>query len=589
MGAALPIVGAATGVVSTISGLSAQQKQAQAQRDALDQQKSSVEANTQLRLIELQRQKLYSEYNYQIDQARRMQVMMQDDAELQLARQQDKAAANLGLLQNQAGYQLGMLQNQQQQQLAQMQQQNQMQIAQQQLGNQLAIGTGQLDLEHQFGKVQLDQALQQGLFQADASKQQALLDTLNLDRQSADTLYQAQQQATNLESQAAQRASQVFDTIAQKILGQRQQGEQRGRARQQVLAQLGVSGSGYSSSDAALASGDLEQQITEFTNLIAEGNFDADLIAKQYGLSQEEANVLREFGQSMSGNLSQQAQSARGLVGAEADYKRLLIQNQYAQQMGGLDFNRQMGNLAMTDAYRLQMLELQDQNALTKIQDNEQYLLNLIGLQSGYNNTALDINSTRALNEIGMGTYKSARDIQYGIEQASAELNKQFYDTALSSAGASVRTQAAAELSQLRAARSSIQSPGLLSYLGAGLQGYQAISGALGSMRGSGGSGGGGGTRPQPINQGYGTMATPAQAFTGASNFGFLSGYQLGGGAIAQSPAHGGGGMASGSHFSPQPNHPLYGILARQHFNRQMAIPANTPLPPDRVYYQLVR
>lgn len=586
MGAALPVVGAATGVVSTLSGLSAQQKQAQAQRDAIDQQKSTVEANTQLRLLELQRQKLYSEYNHQIDEARRMQVMMQDDAELQLARQQDQAAANIGLLQNQSSFNLGMLQNQQMQQLAEMQRRNQLQIGQQQLGNQLTIGSSQVDLEHQFGKVQLDQALQQGLFQAGVREQQGLLDTLGLDRQAADTLYQSGQQARNLESQASRQATQVLEAIVQRLLGQRQQGEQRDRARQQVLAQLGVSGGGYSASDLALASGDLEQQISEFANLIASGNFNADLLSQQLGLTKEEADALREFGTSMSANLSQQAQSARGLVGAEADYNRLLTSNQYAQQMGGLDFNRQMGNIALTDAYRLQMLNLQDENALAQIQDNQQYLLNQIGLLSGYQNNALDIQSTRALNEIGMGTYKSARDIQYGIERASAELNKQFYDTALSSAGAAVRTQAASELASLRAARNSIQSPGLLSYLGAGLQGYEAISGAIGMMnRGRQQQ-----APQQPVaNQGYGVMPTPSQAFLGSGNYGFLSGVQLGGG-FSQTPAHGGFGMVnSGGHIVNQSNHPLYGILARNQYNRALATQTTMPPPQDRLFYQQIR
>jgi hypothetical protein len=511
--------------VSTLSGLSAQQKQAKAQRDALDQQKSSSEANTQLRLIELQRQKMYSEYNYMIDEARRRQVMMQDDAELQLARQQDIAAANLGNLQNQSSFALGQQRNQMQQNLANLQNRNQFQIGQQQLGNQRTIGQGLQNVGYEQQRGQLDLGLQQNLFGLDAQRQQQYIESLNLDRQAADTEFQSGQQARNIEGQQNQQAASVLNTLAGRFLEQRRGGEQRGRARAQLQAQLGMSGGGLSSSDNSLMDADINQMLDEFSGLIAAGNFNADLVAKRLGLSEQEAQQVRQLGEVMATSQRQQAGGQRGLADAYSQLGKTTTRGQYDTALGGLNFERTLNNQAINDQYRLGMLEMQDQNALTGIENAEQYLLNNIGLTSAYQNNRLDINSARALNEIGMGTYKSARDIQYGIERASAELNKQFYDTALSSAGASVRTQAAAELANLRAARNSIQSPGLLSYLGAGLQGYQAISGALGSMNRGGGQQQQ--TVQQPVNQGFGVMPVSANSFTGANNYGFLSSYQM--------------------------------------------------------------
>lgn len=97
MGAALPVVGAVVGVAGAVSQYSAQQQQANAQKQSLDQQALIEQHNTRLRLIELERQKLYSNFQFQIDTARREVAKFGDSQQLQLAaiydQMQQQAAA----------------------------------------------------------------------------------------------------------------------------------------------------------------------------------------------------------------------------------------------------------------------------------------------------------------------------------------------------------------------------------------------------------------------------------------------------------------------------------------------------------------
>jgi len=101
MGAAIGVVGAVTGVVGAISQNSAQQQQANAQRNALDQQSLTERNNTQLRLMELERQKNYSDFQYQIETARREISRTSDKNALQIAGLQDEQTKNVQSFGNQ--------------------------------------------------------------------------------------------------------------------------------------------------------------------------------------------------------------------------------------------------------------------------------------------------------------------------------------------------------------------------------------------------------------------------------------------------------------------------------------------------------
>lgn len=94
MGAAVPVVGAVMGVASAVQQHNAAQQQANAQRQALAQQSLVEQNNTKLRLIELERQKLYSDFNFQIQTASREIAKFADEQQMNLAQQQDEMNRN---------------------------------------------------------------------------------------------------------------------------------------------------------------------------------------------------------------------------------------------------------------------------------------------------------------------------------------------------------------------------------------------------------------------------------------------------------------------------------------------------------------
>lgn len=90
MGAAVPVVGAVMGVASAVQQNNAARQQADAQKQALAQQSLVEQNNTKLRLIELERQKLYSDFNFQIQTASREINKFADMQALNVAEIQDK-------------------------------------------------------------------------------------------------------------------------------------------------------------------------------------------------------------------------------------------------------------------------------------------------------------------------------------------------------------------------------------------------------------------------------------------------------------------------------------------------------------------
>ena len=158
MGAAIPVVGAVVGAASTVSQISASKKQAQAQADAIGAQQEATYQNTQLRLIELQRQKQYAQHLATIDDAKRAQVKLQDDAELSVAQLKDQLVTSSANIQNQQQYGLGNTQNTNQYALANQATQNASVVGNAQLGNQqyMANAMNQLDYNSQVQAANFD-------------------------------------------------------------------------------------------------------------------------------------------------------------------------------------------------------------------------------------------------------------------------------------------------------------------------------------------------------------------------------------------------------------------------------------------------
>lgn len=531
MGAAIPIIGAVAGAAGTVANISAQQKQAQAQREAIDSQQKAIESNTNLRLIDLERQKLYAQYLAQIDEARRAQLKQQDDAELQVARMKDEMQLNQVGKQNEESYALGMQRNEGMSRLAGMQNESNLAIGNAQLGNQYEIGSlmGEADAQSMQNQLNLDYQGQVG--NSEIGKQNAFLQSLGIDAQAAQARFGKQQEAFNVESQATQQGTQALMQVANAFINQRNQGKQNAKGRAAAQAMMaGLGGGNDSRSMGALMEESLGQDLDTFIQTVMQGGRAAESAIAQVGLAGNQADILRQLGGILGDSLSSQAEGTRGIAGATAGLQQTELSNKMQTATGDLAYKKQLNNLNLRDQYVLNQLALKDQATLTGMGNDEQYTLNKLALQSAMADNRLNVNDARQLNKIGYDAYTSARDMQFGIEQAQTELNKQFYDANLSSAATTIKSSASSELQNLRAARSSISSPGLLSYASAGLGAYQAIGGAIGNMQGQNQTV----NQPQQFgmsNMQYvpGGLTNGSKPFTQASNYGVLSGYKLGG------------------------------------------------------------
>jgi len=169
MGAAVPVVGAVLGVAGAVSQHSAAQQQADAQRSALNQQSAIEAQNTKLRLIELQRQKLYSDFQGQIDTAKREIAKFTDENALNQAALMDTINRNT--------QQFGV-----QQQAIEAQTQNQQLVGQSQetrYGSQIQA-SGLIATEAEQGRQQLTDLANQGVsvLNAEAERKRAEATTM---------------------------------------------------------------------------------------------------------------------------------------------------------------------------------------------------------------------------------------------------------------------------------------------------------------------------------------------------------------------------------------------------------------------------
>lgn len=531
MGAAIPIIGAVAGAAGTVANISAQQKQAQAQRDAIDSQQKAIESNTNLRLLDLERQKLYSQYLAQIDEARRAQLKQQDDAELQVARMKDEMQLGMAAKQNEEAYTLGNQRNEGMNRLAGLQNQTSEAVGNAQLNNQYQIGSLMGAADAQALQNQMNMEYQGQTGNINIGRENAFLQSLGIDSQAAQARFGKQTEAFGVESQATSQGTQALMQVAQAFMNQKAQGKQNAKGRATAQAMLaGLGGGNDSRSMQALMEENLGQDLDSFIQTVMQGGRAAESAMAQVGLAGNQADLLRQLGSIMGDSLTSQAEGTRGIADATAGLQRTENDARYQTATGDLAYKQKLNNLNLRDQYVLNQLALKDQVALSNMGNEEQYTLNKLALQSAMADNRLNINDSRQLNKIGYDAYTSARDMQFGIEQAQSELNRQFYDTNLSSAATTIKSSASSELQNLRAARSSISSPGILSYASAGIGAFNSISGAIGNMQQ---------VQQQPYqpqqfgtsNMNYvpGALTNGSKSFTNAGSYGILSGYKLGG------------------------------------------------------------
>ncbi len=247
----------------------------------------------------------------------------------------------------------------------------------------------------------------------------------------------------------------------------------------------------------------------------------------QVGISKTQAEALRKLGSVLGSSLDSQAEGARGIAGAQANLQANDAGSKYQTGTTDIGYKQKLAGLNARDEYVLNQLALRDQHSLAKMGNEEQYTINKLGMQSVMADNRISINDSRQLNALGFDTYKSARDTQFAIDQSQTNLQNEFYDLNNASAGNTIKADAASQLGALRASRSSIQSPGLLSYASVGFNAFQGIKGAIPQRQ----------QQPQQQQQ-YGTsnfnyqpgQVVKSPSFTGQSNYGVLSGYKIGGG-----------------------------------------------------------
>ncbi len=529
MGAAVGVIGAVAGAAGTVANISAQQKQAQAQEDAIRAQEEAVKSNTTYSLLNIQRQKDYAKYMAEIDAARRNSLKSTDDMALQMAKMQEAIQFGMVGKQNEQQYALGNQRNEGMNKLSEMQIASNEQIGEMQLGNQYQIGSLMNSVDSTSAQNQLDLQYQGEGGNVEIGRQNAFLQSLGIDSQAAQANYGRQSQAFGVESQATAGATKVLTDVAQAFLNQKAQMKQNTRGRANLQAMMaGLGGGNDSRSAAAVLEDSLGDDLDAFMNTVMQGGRAAESALAQVGLSSKSADILRQLGSIEESTLQSQAQGSRDVADAQAGLQRSSLDAQYQNAGQDLAYKSKIGGLNIKQQYVLNQLALKDSAALGRMSNEEQYTLNKLALQSAMADTRLNLNDARQLNEVGYDAYASARDMQFGIESAQSELNKQFYDSNLSSSATTIRSSASSELQNLRAARSNISSPGILSYASAGLGAYQAINSGIQGMQ-----------QQQPrVNQQFGVSNqpinyTPGQVnagFTGQNNYGVLSGYKLGGG-----------------------------------------------------------
>ena len=446
MGAVVPIVGAVVGTASAVSSISSQNKQAKAQREAIDAQAANSEANTALRLIEIEKQKLYAQSQTQIDNMARLNAR-----EVQRAQNQ--------LTQAQLDLQIQQAQLQQQTQSQIIGQNRDTQLQQLDVGDFTNQAQGQLTREaarNQFavGEAKDVISTREGLQSSILSQNQALLD---IEKQRSNSIVSANAQ----QIAAQEQATQILEGLATDF---RQLERQQDRALDQqaaVAVQLAAqTGSPNSLSDQAL----LSANTNELSQDLVEATRQAGRTIGSVNNSLDMQSALREY-------LIKRANVTSGTQTAVANAQSVLQRESL--------FN----NFSVNQTQRKQ--QLQQQLAGSNIQQTAQGQVNQIQ-RTGIQNQAsqqqklLDIQAdaivqTSQVDKNALEILKSAQANKFQLENEMSNLNNRFSDIALNSQKISAQVAGQSELNSLQAQRASITSPGALGTIGAITQGASAI------------------------------------------------------------------------------------------------------------------
>ena len=440
----IPVIGAAIGAVGTVASVVTQNRQAQAQRDILEQSKELSAIQTQQRLAAIEQKRMFVEHQLKLDNLARsqereiasMQLNLQQQAiNNQIQQESINNQANAQLIAQEQGFDTGARENRtflQQQQLEQQQQLSQM--------------------GRDFNFLTEDAAL-------------GLQNAANFSGQAA----QLRNQLAAVENQEVgvrQETVSQLDQLAQQF--QNANAEDREAIRQQAQAAVALAGGSRLSLSDRAALGEVDNRIMQA----------AVERALQTGRTEE---LLKEAEAFQLGQLQRQRRNLTG----DFQNQRLLSRAQFGAAQGQLqgetilgDVGRALGtNLGRGEinlAAQLQQLGI-DQNALTQLNLNDaatQRNLQQLGLDAA----ALDTLRVAQANSANLG-------------DAQAALNQQFGELALDANRLSVQSAGAAERAAISGQQATIRSPGALGFL-------SAVAGAGADIIGSGLLSGGGQTAP---------------------------------------------------------------------------------------------
>lgn len=413
MGAVIPIVGAVTGIASATSGISAQRSQANQQREALLQQEQAQSRNTQLRLNEIEQQRLYAQYQSQIEasaRANNLAYQQQEDAitqqQIQFANQQNQFMARLSQMQNQGQIDdqrvAGQI-NQQSQQVGQSFDEANTSLGLANSG--LGLASNRIGLEAARGNLQFSNTGRQ--IQSEGQDLQSSLSRQQL-----------------LSGQNLQQAGETAQF--QNALGQEQLGFQQnlqGLVRQNQQAQVGANAQQLSAEQEAL------QGSQGLNRLAQEGTREVEQAGVQRGnilLGQSQGDVA---GISQSGRLL--AQTPMNEATKNALERRMVINEGQSSIAANLELQRGLADFTRTDA-NTNLIQgarnLESTRQLSRGQLEDSRLLSQFGRENqlqGFDNSA---NAQRFLTSIGSDLQSRQEQFQFRNQERQFGIQNDQFD-----------------------------------------------------------------------------------------------------------------------------------------------------------------
>lgn len=482
MGAAVGIASAAVGAVGTISGISAQRRQEQAQQDAIDAQSAASSANLALRTQEIERQKLFVQFQSEVDRLNRESekafTQFENFAVEQQLQQQEQA------IQQQLAEQTLLSDRQTQLEQFQAEQARTQQLNQ--LGSRQTLeniqaGTQRAELGIQDANALLQRQLtggditRQSLGEAARFNQQDIANRQAFIQQLAGTARSTQQELLGLANQNIGQQSQIagaLDQIQQELLATVTAQRDQSKARALATVQLaGGATAGLSASDLALLEENLAQEQTNFAasssrsqRLIDQLQQDSEF-ANNLSAQLSQATRLRGLANTLGLVTQQDAASSQNLI------QNLLTTNQINQAGTQADVNL-ANQLAQSSIARGQLGATQGLSALDILAQRQQVnqqtnlQLGLSDIQNIENQLALQQQAELQLADIGLsrgaqGLLASEQRNRQDLQAASARINQAFSEQALQSQLLGTQAAGASEQAALAAARRGVGGGGL--------------------------------------------------------------------------------------------------------------------------------